>query len=105
MTQALRGLMQLAIGFVFGLALGYALAQVLAPTEGEETRRRLEREAETLRQRPRKAATEAQSRIHHAIEEGRRAAEDARAELEAQAGLIRPRPVEAPVANPGKAPL
>jgi len=74
-------------GLVAGLTIGYAASLLFAPQEGAESRARLAVGAEALRDAPRTVLDEVQARLHRAVEEGRQAAEDARAELEAAAGL------------------
>lgn len=74
-------------GVLAGLVLGYVVAVLLAPEEGVETRARLQEGADALLTAPRDLADHAQARLQHALDEGRQAAADARAALEASSGL------------------
>ena len=89
MSKGLRGIADLASGIVAGLTVGFVTALLLAPQEGDETRSQLEDGVDTAIQKPKHMADDLQARVHRAIEEGRQAAAEARAEMEAQAGLRR----------------
>ena len=93
--KLLRNLADFTGGIVAGLTVGFGVALLLAPREGEETRALLSEGADEARHKPREVVDDLQSRVNRAIEEGRQAAADARAELEESAGLRRPRRTEA----------
>jgi gas vesicle protein len=90
MARARGGLLRFGLGLLIGVALGWAGSRLFAPDDGVATRRRVKAEADSLRDAPRRIATATEARVHLAVEEGRRAAEVARAELEAQAHGARP---------------
>lgn len=87
MTKSLRSLTDLVSGVVAGLTVGFVTALLLAPDEGDETRAKLGEGAEGALRKPRELADDIQTRVNRAIEEGRQAAAEARAEMEASAGL------------------
>lgn len=82
MLRALRSLVEFVAGFAFGAAIGYFAAVLLAPNEGAASRDLLLEESDVLRRKPREKVDLLQARIQFAVEEGRRAAAEARAELE-----------------------
>lgn len=98
MGKLLRSTGDFVSGVVAGLTLGYAVALLLAPSEGRQARTRLregaagafKEGADAIRQAPLGILDEVQARIQFAMEEGRRAAAAARAELEASATRARP---------------
>ena len=103
----MRSLVEFAFGFAIGVSWGYLAAILLAPHEGATSRMLLQREAGALRRRPRQAVDQVQARVQYAVEEGRRAAAETRAELEATAGLAeegtgRGTPADAPPALGGE---
>jgi gas vesicle protein len=102
MLRDLQALAQFLIGVAAGLVAGYAIAQLLAPDEGNATRRRLLEDAAALRADPHRIVADTQARIDLALTEGKRAADEVRAELEAQA--LHRHPPAAP-ARTGSAPL
>jgi gas vesicle protein len=87
MSKVLRTLTDLGSGIVAGLTVGLVTALLLAPEDGEETRAKLTGGAEGALRKPRELAEDLQARVNRAIEEGKQAAAEARAELEASAGL------------------
>lgn len=87
MARASRAVIEFVSGLLAGITVGYAVALLLAPAEGSEARARVREGADAFRLTPRQVADEVHARIHHAVEQGRQAAADARAELEAAAGL------------------
>jgi gas vesicle protein len=87
MSKTFRSLTDLASGLVAGLTVGFVAALLLAPEEGDETRARLAGGAGGALRKPRDIAEDLQARVNRAIEEGRQAAAEARAEMEAAAGL------------------
>lgn len=70
-----------------GAAFGYFAALLMAPEEGAEARRRLSEQAARLTTAPREGADRLKARIDYAVDEGRRAAAETRAEIEQQTGL------------------
>jgi gas vesicle protein len=89
MSKAVKALGDFTSGVIAGLTVGIVTALLLAPREGEETRNLLADGTEGALNRPRELADDIQARILRAIEEGRQAAAEARAELEASAGIRR----------------
>ena len=87
MLQLLRALWSFAMGLAVGLAVGYVAGQLLAPSEGVTTRRRLHDDAAQWRDTPRLARDAAQERLGLAVAEGRRVADQVRLELETQTGV------------------
>jgi gas vesicle protein len=87
MSKTLRTIADLASGVVAGLTVGFVTALLLAPEEGDETRSKLTAGAEGALKKPRELADDIQVRVNRAIEEGRQAAAEARADMEASAGL------------------
>jgi gas vesicle protein len=85
--RTLDGAVEFISGLLAGLTLGFAAALLLAPREGSVARSELHDQAEHLRHRPRELVGEVQARLEHAVQEGRLAAAEMRAELEASAGL------------------
>jgi gas vesicle protein len=91
MGRAFWTVVDFAGGIVAGFAFGAIAALLLAPREGVETRAKLSTSAEEALQKPREVVDDLQSRVTRAIEEGKQAAADARAEMEATAGIGRDR--------------
>lgn len=87
MGRAVRGFAEFAGGLLVGMAVGYAAAVLLAPYEGAESRARLYDGASSFSERPRQMAGNMQARFQHAVEQGRIAAAETRAELEKASGL------------------
>jgi len=87
MSKSVRSFTDLMSGIVAGLTVGFVTALLLAPEEGDETRAKLGGGADEALRKPREIADDIQSRVNRAIEEGRQAAAEARAEMEASAGL------------------
>jgi gas vesicle protein len=85
--RAIRALTEFAVGVLAGIAAGYATALLLAPSEGDEARQRVRQSAEAMKEAPGQVAEEVQVRVQRAVDQGRKAAEDARAELESAAGF------------------
>ncbi|MFN2251118.1 MAG: hypothetical protein ACK2UL_04305 [Anaerolineae bacterium] len=88
MVRALVSIGKFGMGLLVGGSLGYFVAVLLAPQEGALSRGALGDESDALRRGPRETFDGLQARILFAIEEGRRAAEETRAELER--GLLMP---------------
>ena len=91
MGRAFWGIVDFAGGIVAGFAFGAVAALLLAPREGADTRAKLSTAAEEALQKPRDVVDDLQTRVTRAIEEGKQAAADARAEMEATAGIGRTR--------------
>lgn len=53
-----------SVGLGLGITVGIGLGMLLAPTSGEETRRRLRHSADRVRERALSAAQRAQEQIH-----------------------------------------
>jgi gas vesicle protein len=77
------------IGTIIGAVVGGAAAILLAPATGEETRQRLRQATEQAREKAKGMAAKGreyvqtkQSQFQEAVEAGRHAAEEKRAELE-----------------------
>lgn len=87
MGRAVRGFAEFLGGLVVGIAVGYAAAVLLAPYEGAESRARLYDGAGEFADRPRQMADNMQARFKRAVEQGRIAAAETRAELEKASGL------------------
>ena len=87
MKKTLHDFTDFVSGIVAGLSLGFVAALLLAPQEGDETRARLAEGADDALSKPKGVVDDLQTRVSRAIEEGRQAAADARAELEVSAGL------------------
>ena len=87
MGRAARASGEFLTGVLAGVVLGYVAALLLAPYEGLESRARLQGSATALRDRPRHLADEVQARVQRAVEQGRQAAAQTRAELERAAGM------------------
>lgn len=103
MVGIIKSLVRFVSGVLVGVAFGYVLAQLLAPSDGGEMRHAFGGQSDALREGQRQLADAAQARIRRAVEEGRRAADAARAELEAQA--TRDRKPEGAEGTSGGAPL
>jgi gas vesicle protein len=91
MVRALANIVDFTGGVVAGFAFGVVAALLLAPSEGEEMRARISSSAEDALQKPRDVVDDLQTRVSRAIEEGRQAAAEARAEMEQSAGIGRTR--------------
>ncbi len=87
MGRAMRGFVEFVGGLVIGIAVGYAAAVLLAPHEGAESRAWLSDEAGAFADRPRQVADNMQARFQRAVEQGRIAAAETRAQLERASGL------------------
>ena len=85
--RLLRAVVRFTTGFAIGFVLGYAAAMLWTPCDGASARLALHGEAERLPTRPREVLQDARHRVRHAVDEGRKAAAEARAELEASSGL------------------
>jgi hypothetical protein len=88
MVRVLRAVVGFVAGFAVGSAFGYAATTLLTPYEGQQARYRLLRDSATLRALPRERVDSLQARIQYAVDEGRRAAAETRAEIEAQTGVV-----------------
>jgi gas vesicle protein len=86
MGRAVRNLVEFVGGLLTGVVIGYTAALFLAPYEGAESRARLREGAGTLAERPRQMADDVQARVQRAVEQGKIAAAQARAELEEASG-------------------
>jgi gas vesicle protein len=84
----MRGL-NFILGLTVGMLVGAAGALLLAPASGEETKRNIHalteqvrHKAEELREKGRHYIEDERSAVHEAVEAGRQAAQQRRAELE-----------------------
>jgi gas vesicle protein len=87
MSRNIQAIVGFSAGVVAGLAVGYVAAVLLAPDEGAATRLKLQGGANALLAKPRGAADQLQARLQQAMDEGRHAAAETRAALEASSGL------------------
>lgn len=93
--RVLRDLADFGGGMIAGVTVGFVAALLLAPHEGEETRALIREGAGDAMQKPGDVVDDLQSRVNRAIEEGRQAAAEARAEMEGSAGIGRARRTDA----------
>jgi gas vesicle protein len=70
------------LAFIAGAVIGAGIALLLAPRSGAETQREIAEGVRRLRDRAEDSMAGARDRALHAVEEGRRAAREARQELE-----------------------
>lgn len=68
--------------FVLGALVGAGLALLLAPQSGEETQEEIKKQARRFRVQAEERVRSAQEELRDAVESGRQAAREARADLE-----------------------
>lgn len=93
MRSLLSALAALATGFMTGAGVGYLLGLAANHFKDARTPEDFQMRAQALADKPREVADQLQARIEQAVEEGRQAAAQTRAELEAEASR---RPAPAP---------
>ncbi len=92
LRNLLGGLTKLASGLLTGVGLGYLIGWLIVHFKDARSPEDLQARAQALADKPREVKGQIQARIQLAVEEGRQAAAETRAELEAQA----PRRAESP---------
>jgi gas vesicle protein len=70
--------------FVLGALVGAGLALLLAPQSGEETQEDIKKQARRFRAQAEERVRAAQEELRGAVESGRQAAQEARADLESR---------------------
>lgn len=94
MRALLSALAALAAGLLTGVGVGYLLGLVADHFKDARSPEDFQMRAQALAGKPREVADQLQARIEQAVEEGRQAAAETRAELEAEASR-RPAPAAA----------